>query len=90
MDYTATIKGDIMKKIICNDPWSNEFGSCCNQNSMWLTKYTKESDFKVNYKEDNDFIYFKIVPSYFSIPNAHYYWNSYDGFVKNKKIYWVS
>ena len=90
MDFTATIKGTIMKKITQNDPWSNEYGSCCKPDNMWLTEYTQETDFKVNYKPFNNVIYFKIVPSYFSIPNAHHYWESYDGYIKNNEIFWNS
>lgn len=41
---------------------------------------------KVQIKNKNDRIYFKIVPSYFALPDGSYCWNSYDGEILNSTL----
>lgn len=86
-DYTPLIKKHIQSKIESNTSWENEYGIVCNT-SMIKDNYKTINDFKVLYYSSKGKIYFKIVPTYFCLPNSQIYWNYYDGHISHDKIHW--
>ena len=89
--YTELIHMTLEEKIERKKPWCNEYGSV-HRELYKKDLYKTRKDYKINYyrcPKDNT-LYFKVVPSYFSMPGGQYYWEYYDGIVQedNKSIVW--
>lgn len=87
--YISLIKNDFLQMIKYKENWENEFGSCGNNYTL-KNAFHSEKDFKIDFKSYQNITLFKIVPSYFSVPNAHYYYKYYDGKIENDTVYWFT
>lgn len=67
--------------------WENEFG-CLHKYSFKKEYYCDSSQYKIDLHEQNNIIYFKIVPIYYQIPYGHRYWYYYDGFILENRVQW--
>jgi len=85
--YTGNILKTIDDKFTFGICWGNEFGSI-HKAEYFKEKYKTIKDVKVHYYNANDVIYFKVVPSYFSLKYSHYFWHYYDGYIQNNTVYW--
>ena len=91
--YTELIHMTLEEKIERKKQWCNEYGSV-HRELYKKDLYKTRKDYKINYyrcPKDNT-LYFKVVPSYFSMPGGQYYWEYYDGIVQenNNSIVWRS
>ena len=85
--HTLAIQTYILSKKENNQAWENEYG-IYNGEKHGIDTYYSTNDFKVQYIQKNDLTLFKIVPTYFQIPHNGYFWEYYDGYIKNGKIRW--
>ena len=74
-------------KCIRGERWENEYG-CLHAEKFKKEYYSDSSQCKVNVHEENNVMYFKIVPKYYKIPCGHYYWSYCDGCVHENHIEW--
>lgn len=70
--------------------WENEYGGILQKSSKLVRKdaYHSQQDYKVEYYTQGNISYFKILPSYYRIPNSRVYWETYDGYIQNETIFW--